>query len=83
MSLFMVCQTSVSESEAPATTFILTQAGKRPCERRHPLCFRAADADEQKGDSRPAPAALRRESGSQLRPADGDFSRRRRFTADF
>lgn len=33
----------------------------------------AADADGQKGDSRPAPAALRRESGSQLRPADGDF----------
>lgn len=27
MSLFMVCQTSVNESEAPATTFILTQAG--------------------------------------------------------
>lgn len=27
MSLFMVCQTSVNESEAPATTFILTRTG--------------------------------------------------------
>lgn len=74
MSLFMVCQTWVNESEAPATTFILNpgRLGSGLASVAVLFVFRAPDAEEQEGESRSAPPALRRESDRRPQPADLD-----------